>query len=130
MTPNRSTYFLPQEEFDKIKEKYPKFNEPWTSDDENALYELTERKATRKEMSETLGRSPRSVKMKLMELGLYEKSKSARSWSEDEEQKLVAFYKDGVDLENIALELGRSVNAIVSRLVRLRINIFEKPEVA
>ena len=130
MTPNRSTYFLPQEEFDKIKEKYPKFNEPWTPEDENALYELTERKATRKEMSETLGRSPRSVKMKLMELGLYEKSKSARAWSEDEEQKLVAFYKDGVDLENIALELGRSVNAIVSRLVRLRINIFEKPEVA
>lgn len=130
MTPNRSTYFLPQEEFDKIKEKYPKFNEPWTSEDEDVLYELTERKATRKEMSETLGRSPRSVKMKLMELGLYEKSKSARSWSEDEEQKLVAFYKDGVDLENIALELGRSVNAIVSRLVRLRINIFEKPEVA
>ena len=130
MTPNRSTYFLPQEEFDKIKEKYPKFNEPWTSEDEDVLYELTERKATRKEMSETLGRSPRSVKMKLMELGLYEKSKSARSWSEDEEQKLVALYKDGVDLENIALELGRSVNAIVSRLVRLRINIFEKPEVA
>ena len=81
-------------------------------------------------MSEVLGRTPRSVKMKLMELGLYEKKASARSWSENEEQKLIALYNSGADFENIALELGRSVNAVVSRLVRLRINLFKEPEIA
>ena len=81
-------------------------------------------------MSESLGRTPRSVKMKLMELGLYEKKASARSWTENEERKLVDLYNDGVDFENIALELGRSVNAVVSRLVRLRINLFNGPDVA
>lgn len=128
MAPNRSTYFLPQERFDEIKQKYPKFNEPWTTEDENVLYTLVEEKATQKEMSEALGRSPRSVKMKLMELGLYEKKASARSWSKNEEQKMVALYNAGADFENIALELGRSVSAVVSRLVRLRINLFAKPD--
>ena len=130
MVPNRSTYFLPQERFDEIKKKYPKFNEPWTTDDEDILFELADQKATQKQMSESLGRTPRSVKMKLMELGLYEKKASARSWTENEERKLVDLYNDGVDFENIALELGRSVNAVVSRLVRLRINLFNGPDVA
>jgi len=130
MAPNRSTYFLPQEQFDEIKKKYPKFNEPWTEEDEDVLFDLTEQKATQKQMSETLGRTPRSIKMKLMELGLYEKKASARSWTENEERKLVDLYNDGVDFENIALELGRSVNAVVSRLVRLRINLFNGPDVA
>ncbi len=130
MAPNRSTYFLPQEQFDEIKKKYPKFNEPWTEEDEDVLFDLTEQKATQKQMSETLGRTPRSIKMKLMELGLYEKKASARSWTENEERKLVDLYNDGVDFENIALELGRSVNAVVSRLVRLRINLFSGPEAA
>lgn len=130
MAPNRSTYFLPQEQFDEIKKKYPKFNEPWTEEDEDVLFDLTEQKATQKQMSETLGRTPRSIKMKLMELGLYEKKASARSWTENEERKLVDLYNDGVDFENIALELGRSVNAVVSRLVRLRINLFNGPEAA
>ena len=130
MAPNRSTYFLPQEQFDEIKKKYPKFNEPWTEEDEDVLFDLTEQKATQKQMSEALGRTPRSVKLKLMELGLYEKKASARSWTENEERKLVDLYNDGVDFENIALELGRSVNAVVSRLVRLRINLFNGPEAA
>ncbi|MCR5017460.1 MAG: hypothetical protein K6A64_01525 [Bacteroidales bacterium] len=130
MVPNRSTYFLPQERFDEIKKKYPKFNEPWTTDDEDILFELADQNATQKQMSESLGRTPRSVKMKLMELGLYEKKASARSWTENEERKLVDLYNDGVNFENIALELGRSVNAVVSRLVRLRINLFNGPEVA
>ena len=128
MAPNRSTYFLPQEEFDKIKEKYPKFNEPWTSEDENILYELTENNATRKEMSEKLGRTPRSIKMKLLELGLYEKKNSARAWTENEEQKLVSLYNSGADFENISLELGRSVNAIVKRLIHMRMKIFDDRE--
>ena len=46
MVPNRSTYFLPQERFDEIKKKYPKFNEPWTTDDEDILFELADQKAT------------------------------------------------------------------------------------
>lgn len=130
MAPNRSTYFLPQEQFDEIKKKYPKFNEPWTEDDESLLYELADRKATRKEMSETLGRTQRSIKMKLMELGLYDKTQQVRPWKEDEERKLVFLYNEGVDFENIALELNRSVKAIVSRLVLLRIRLFDNPEVA
>ena len=130
MTPNRSTYFLPQEQFDEIKKKYPRFNEPWTEEDEDVLFDLSEQKATQKQMSEALGRTPRSVKMKLMELGLYVKNASARSWTENEERKLVDLYNDDVDFENIALELGRSVNAVVSRLVRLRIRLFDNPEVA
>ena len=130
MAPNRSTYFLPQEQFDEIKKKYPKFNEPWTEEDEDVLFDLTEQKATQKQMSETLGRTPRSIKMKLMELGLYEKKASARSWTENEERKLVDLYNDGVDFENIALELNRSVKAVLSRLVLLRVRLFDNPEVA
>jgi len=130
MAPNRSTYFLPQEQFDEIKKKYPKFNEPWTEYDEDVLFELSEQKASQKQMSEVLGRSPRSIKMKLMELGLYEKKASARSWTENEERKLIDLYNDGVDFENIALELNRSVKAVLSRLVLLRVRLFDNPEVA
>ena len=58
-----------------MKQKYPHFNEPWTKEDIDTLTEMVIGKSTQKEIAEKLGRSAKSVKLKMMDLGLYQKRK-------------------------------------------------------
>ena len=104
------------------------FNEPWSVEDVNRLSDLANEHLTQKEMSARMGRSPKSIKLKLIELGLYTKAQPSRPWSEVEEQRLIELYNAGVDFQNISLELGRTEQAIVKRLVLLRVNMFTLPQ--
>ena len=57
MKPNRSTCFLSQEEFEKIRAKYAKFNEPWSLDEEKELREMAADSQPINTMAEQLQRS-------------------------------------------------------------------------
>ena len=125
MAPNRKTLFLGPEEFERLKAEYPKFNEPWQTDEVEELKSMAADNLPYREMSEQLGRTANSIKMKLKSLGLYEPRPAPVAWTETDERLLVQMYCEGLPFEEIADHFGRSVNAIVSRLVRLRVNLFE-----
>lgn len=124
MKPNRTTLFLSQEEYERLKARYPKLNEPWQPGDLDELKAMAADKVPLSEMSEQLGRTPNSLKIKLKSLGLYEFPEPPKKWSVDEENKLVAMYNDQIPFEEMADHFGRSVRAVVARLVLLRVNLF------
>lgn len=128
MTPNRNTFFLPQEKFEELRQKYPHFNDPWLAEDVELLKELAAQGLSRAEMSAELGRTQNSVKMKLVELGLYVKKPQARPWTEDDNKAVVEMYKAGMELADIAVETGRSERAVIARLIKLHADIFDKKE--
>ena len=72
------------------------------------------------QMAGHLGRTPNSIKMKLKALGLYVPKPAPRPWSEDDDRELVELYCEGSSFEELAMIFGRSENAVISRLVRLR----------
>lgn len=123
---NRSTYFLPKERFDEIRQKYPKFNEPWSNEEVNTLVEMCAHNTSKKEMSIVLGRSPKSVKLKLLEMGLLKKSKAGKQWTKKEDQLLMQGYSEGMSFLDMAETFQISVEEIITRLVNLRMNIFEE----
>ena len=128
MTANRKTLFLPPEEYDRLKAAYPKFNEPWQSDEVEELKSMAADKVPLKEMSAQLGRTTNSLKMKLKSLGLYEPRPAPKPWEEEDEKLLVQMYNDGVPFEEMAEHFDRTPSAIISRLVKLRVDLFNSTE--
>ena len=128
MTANRKTLFLPPEEYDRLKAAYPKFNEPWQSDEVEELKSMAADKVPLKEMSAQLGRTTNSLKMKLKSLGLYEPRPTPKPWEEEDEKLLVQMYNDGVPFEEMAEHFDRTPSAIISRLVKLRVDLFNSTE--
>lgn len=124
MALNRTTCFLPQEEYDRIKSQYAKFNEPWQSSEVDELKTMATDCIPLGDIAIQLQRTPNSVKMKLRSLGLYTPRPASRPWSADDEAKLIRMYNDDVPFEEIAGEFGRSVKAVISRLVQLRVKLF------
>ena len=125
MCPNRTTCFLPQEQFDVIKSQYANFNEPWRPDEIEELKAMSSDGVSIKDMASQLQRTPNSIKMKLKALGLYVPPAPSKTWSEDDEKRLITMYNDGIPFESIGKELGRTEKAVVSRLVHLRMNLFQ-----
>lgn len=124
MTPNRTTCFLPMEEYNKIKSRYSKFNEPWQSSEVEELESMAADGVPLGDIATQLQRTPNSVKMKMRSLGLYTPRPQPKPWSPDDEARLIKLYNDDVPFEEIAAEFGRSVGAVVSRLVLLRVKLF------
>ena len=124
MAANRTTCFLPIEEYNRIKSQYAKFNEPWQSSEVDELKTMATDGAPLGNIAIQLQRTPNSVKMKLRSLGLYTPKPSSKPWSSDDESRLIQLYNDEVPFEEIADEFGRSVRAVVSRLVHLRVKLF------
>ena len=124
MSPNRKTVFLPQEQFDRIKSQYSKFNEPWQDDEIEELKSMAADNVPIKEMAIQLQRTPNSLKLKLKALGLYTPPTPPRAWTAEEDSELIQLYNDGQPFEEIAEHFSRTVSAIISRLVRLRVNLF------
>ena len=124
MKPNRQTLFLSQEAFERLKARYPKLNEPWQSSEVEELKAMAADKVPLSDMSEHLGRTPNSLKMKLKSLGLYEPGPVPRAWTQEEETLLLNLYNSGVSFEEMSERLGRTGKALVSRLVLLRANLF------
>lgn len=124
MAANRTTCFLPEEEYNRIRSQYAKFNEPWQSSELEELKTMATDGVPLGNIAIQLQRTPNSVKMKLRSLGLYTPRPAAKPWSSDDEVRLVKMYNDDVPFEEIAGEFGRSVKAVVSRLVQLRVKLF------
>lgn len=126
MAANRTTCFLPIEEYNRIKSQYAKFNEPWQSSEVEELRMMTTDGIPLGNIALQLQRTPNSVKMKLRSLGLYTPKPASKPWSTDDEAKLVQLYNDDVPFDQIAEVFGRSVRAIISRLVYLRVKLFNR----
>jgi hypothetical protein len=126
MAANRTTCFLPIEEYNRIKSQYAKFNEPWQSSEVEELRMMTTDGIPLGNIALQLQRTPNSVKMKLRSLGLYTPKPASKPWSTDDEAKLVQLYNDDVPFDQIAEVCGRSVRAIISRLVYLRVKLFNQ----
>lgn len=126
MANNRTTCFLPIEEYNRIKSQYAKFNEPWQSSEVDELKTMTTDGIPLGNIALQLQRTPNSVKMKLRSLGLYTPKPASKPWSTDDEAKLVQLYNDDVPFDQIAEVCGRSVRAIISRLVYLRVKLFNQ----
>ena len=114
------SFFLTPTQYSDLKERYAKFNEPWTPDEVEELKQMAADGVTRDEMSQQLGRTPNAVKMKLQSLGLYVPKPAARPWTSADEESLVRLYREGISLAELASAFGRTENAILRRLILLR----------
>jgi hypothetical protein len=114
------SFFLPPEQYEAMKSRYAKFNEPWTGDEVEELRRMASDGLPRSAMSEQLGRTPNAIRMKLQSLGLYVPKPAAKPWTPLDDDALVEMYCSGASFATLAATFGRSENAIVTRLVRLR----------
>lgn len=122
--PGRNTAFLTQERFEEIRNNYSRFNEPWLEDEVEELKQLAADGVSKDIMAVQLQRTPNSVQMKLKALGLYVPRPMPSRWTEFEDKALVEMYNEGESFEEMATTLGRSVNGVISRMVHLRLKIF------
>ena len=123
--PGRKTAFLPQEQFDLIRSKYSRFNEPWLKEEVEELKSMAAENVSHDQMAEQLQRTPTSVRIKLKSLGLYTPKPVMPRWTEEEDSLVIQMYDQGASFEDMAQHFNRSPKAIVARLVNLRIKLFE-----
>ena len=123
--PGRNTAFLSQEQFDIIRSKYSRFNEPWLKEELEELKSMAAENVPFDQMSQQLQRTPSSIRMKLKALDLYTPKPPMPRWSEEDDSLLVQMYDQGISFEDMAAHFNRSRNAIVARLVNLRVKLFE-----
>lgn len=114
------TFFLNPEQYGALKEKYGRFNEPWSEGETDELRQMAADGLSRLEMSQQLGRTPNAIKMKLQSLGLYVPKPAARPWSAEDDAALVRQYLNGASFAELASAFSRTERAILSRLVLLR----------
>ena len=114
------SFFIPPEQYDQLKGRYTKFNEPWTAEETEELKQMAADGVTRAEMSQQLGRTPNAIKLKLQSLGLYVPKPAGRPWSADDDASLVRQYLAGASFAALASAFNRTENAVISRLIRLR----------
>lgn len=115
--------FLSPDQYNDLKGRYAKFNEPWTADEVDELRRMAADGVPRTEMSEQLGRTPNAIRMKLQSLGLYIPKPAAKPWTDLDDDALVKLYREGASFTTLATTFSRSENAILKRLIRLRAGI-------
>ena len=117
------TFFLTPEQYGQLKDRHARFNEPWTEDETEELRRMSADGISQADMAEQLGRTPNAVKIKLRSLGLYVPKPAAKAWTPEDESALVTMYRSGASFADIAASFGRTENAVISRLIRLRAGI-------
>ena len=115
--------FLSPDQYNDLKGRYAKFNEPWTPDEVEELRRMAADGVPRANMSEQLGRTPNAIRMKLQSLGLYTPKPAAKPWTPLDDDALVKLYREGASFTTISSTFGRSENAILKRLILLRAGI-------
>ena len=121
---NSKPFFLPQAEYERLKSLYPKFNEPWQAAEIDELKAMYNDGISIRDISEQLGRTQKSIRLRLRALGLYEPKPSPKAWTEDDEKLLIRMYNEDCSFKEMSDILERSESAIISRLVRLRVKLF------
>jgi len=125
-----TSIFLTPEQYEALRARFSKFNEPWTEDEVAELRQMAADGLPRNQMASQLGRSPGAIKIKLQSLGLYVPKPAAKPWTRMDDDALVELYRDGASFATLAATFGRSENAIITRLVRLRAGLIPKAEPA
>lgn len=105
---------------------------PWTQDDDTYLRNACAQSIPIHEICSELCRSKRNVKLRLVYLGLAEKSILGNSiyseskhahqglpWYPEDEEKLTALYNSGLSPKEMSSEMKRSINSIMYRLEKL-----------
>ena len=115
--------FLSPDQYNDLKGRYAKFNEPWTADEVEELRRMAADNVPRADMSEQLGRTPNAIRMKLQSLGLYTPKPAAKPWTPLDDDALVKLYREGASFTTLAATFNRSENAILKRLILLRAGI-------
>lgn len=123
--PGRNTAFLPQEQFDRLRSKYSRFNNPWLEEEVEELKSMAADNVSVGQMSEQLQRTPNSIRLKLKSLGLYTVKPLQPRWEEEDDKLVVQMYDQGVSFEDMATHFNRSERAIIARLVHLRVKLFD-----
>ena len=118
-----NSVFLSPDQYSDLKGRYAKFNEPWTADEVEELRRMAADGVPRADMSEQLGRTPNAIRMKLQSLGLYTPKPAAKPWTDLDDDTLVKMYREGASFTILSSTFGRSENAIITRLIRLRAGI-------
>lgn len=118
-----NSVFLSPDQYNDLKGRYAKFNEPWTDDEVEELRRMAADDIPRADMSEQLGRTPNAIRMKLQSLGLYTPKPAAKPWTPLDDDALVKMYREGASFTTLSATFGRSENAILTRLIRLRAGI-------
>ena len=114
------SFFLTPEQYGQLKERHARFNEPWTEDETEELRRMAADGVPRAGMASQLGRTENAVRMKLQSLGLYIPKPAAKPWRVQDDESLVKQYREGASFAALAAAFGRSENAVLTRLVRLR----------
>lgn len=122
--PGRNTAFLSQEQFDQIRTTYSRFNEPWLEEEVEELKAMAADGVSREEMATQLQRTPNSIQMKLKSLGLFVPKPMPPRWSQNDDKALVEMYQNGDSFEDMSARFDRSVNAVIGRLIHLRVKVF------
>ena len=124
MSLNRKTCFLPQDQFDQIKGQFAKFNEPWQTDEIEELKSMAADDVPLEEISAQLQRTPNSIRIKLKSLGLFKPRELPRQWTQEDESELIKMYNEGLPFEDMEARFDRTRKAIIARLVKLRVDLF------
>lgn len=99
-----------------------KSNLIWTAEDDEKLIRMRKEGKTSAEISLEMHRSKGSIEIRLYDLRRQEKSKNQRitkPWTPEEEESLIAAYKNGEMVSDICAETGRTRDAIEHRLRKL-----------
>lgn len=92
---------------------------PWSEREKDYLRKAYALGQSDVEIAAELGRTVSSIHNKRRVLGLHGESKGSK-WTADEDKKLVKLYKKGLTYAEIGQLIGRSYEAVNSRLGRLR----------
>lgn len=92
---------------------------PWSEREKDYLRKAYALGQSDVEIAAELGRTVSSIHNKRRVLGLHGESKGSK-WSTDEDKKLVKLYNKGLTYAEIGQLIGRSYEAVNSRLGRLR----------
>lgn len=99
-----------------------KSNLIWTAEDDEKLIRMRKEGKTSAEISMGMHRSKGSIEIRLYDLRRQEKPKNQRitkPWTPEEEENLIAAYKNGEMVSDICAETGRTRDAIEHRLRKL-----------
>ena len=122
------SFFMAPDQYSALKQKYPKFNEPWTGEDNESLTQYTQEGMSLEDIADRLQRTKKAIRMRQQSMGLYTPRPTPKKWEAEDDETLKQMYMDGISFEDMAEHFNRSVSAIVARLVHLRLDLFKKGE--
>lgn len=115
------TFYLSDEQLEKIQAVSQRFNLPWTPEERNAVNELFRDGKRVDEIARLQGRTVNAIRIKLIQAGEIASYLSRRNqpWTLEEADRLGRFYSQGYSLAECAKLSGRLNREIVDKLVEI-----------